>query len=387
MGLRVLIAPDKFKGTLSAGAAADAMARGWRQQRPNDALEILPVSDGGEGFGELVSACLGAAKRQCRTVDAARRPCDAPWWWEAESQTAIIEAARVNGLAQLPVGKYHPFELDTHGLGAVLAAAAAAGARRCLIGIGGSATNDGGFGLARALGWVFLNDHGQVIERWTELHALSQFRFPPKPDRFEVVRVAVDVQNPLLGPQGCTRVYGPQKGLHEEDFEFAERCLGRLAEVVRRELHFDAAAVPGAGAAGGLGFGLLSFLGARLEPGFALFAHHARLTDRVRQAQLVVTGEGAIDTSTLMGKGVGELASLCRESKVPCLALAGVLANPLQAESRFDKVYAMVPELASREQAMAAPAAWLEALAARAAQEWPRDCPQTVRTDPSTPRS
>jgi glycerate 2-kinase len=372
MGLKVLIAPDKFKGTLSAKAAAEAIGRGWQEVRPTDQIDLLPVSDGGDGFGELVSARLGAASRTCRTFDAAHRPCEAEWWWEPRTQTAIIEAARVNGLAQLPPGKYHPFELDTSGLGALFQAAAEHRARRVIVGIGGSSTNDGGFGLARALGWVFLNEVGQVIERWTELHSLSQFRFPPAPLSFQEVVVAVDVQNTLLGPSGCTRIYGPQKGLRPEDFPFAERCLGRLAAVASRELHFDAAALPGSGAAGGLGFGLRCFLEARLEPGFDLFARYAGLQDSLGRFDVVLTGEGAIDESTLMGKGVGELGLLCQKSSVPCLGLAGVVSAAVKGGEGFRRLYAMVPDLASREQALTEPAVWLERLAERAAREWER---------------
>ena len=378
--MKVLIAPDKFKGTLAARAAAEALARGWRQARPGDNLALLPISDGGDGFGELVSACVGAASQEIRTLDAAHRPCVSEWWWEPESRTAIIEAARVNGLAQLPPGKYHPFELDTAGLGAIFEAALAHGARRCLVGIGGSATNDGGFGLARALGWSFLNDHGQVMERWTELHALSQFTFPRRERWFDEVLVAVDVQNVLLGPFGCTRVYGPQKGLRTEDFEFAERCLGRLAEVAKRELPFDAASEPGAGAAGGLGFGLRCFLGARLEPGFGLFAQHAGLQECLCSVELVVTGEGAIDASTLMGKGVGELAARCRQAGLPCRGLGGAVADAARADNLFTKTYALAPDLTSREEALAEPALWLERLAARAASEWLQ--PPTSHNEP-----
>jgi len=367
--MKVLIAPDKFKGTLSARAAAESIARGWGRTRPGDTLELFPISDGGDGFGELVGACLGAQSQHIRTLDAAHRPCESEWWWEAASRTAIIEAARVNGLAQLPPGKYHPFELDTFGLGAVFEAALALGARRCLVGIGGSATNDGGFGLARALGWSFLNEHGQIIEHWTGLHALSQFAFPLRERWFEELLVAVDVQNLLLGTSGCTRVYGPQKGLRPEDFEFSERCLGRLAEVVQRELRFDAAHEPGAGAAGGLGFGLRSFLGAKLEPGFALFARHAGLAEHLRSVQLVVTGEGAIDASTLMGKGVGELAAWCQRAGLPCIGLGGAVPEATHASHRFHRLYALVPDLVSREQAFAEPALCLEHLAERAAAE------------------
>ena len=165
--MNVLIAPDKFKGTLTARAAAEAMARGWRQARPADRVTLFPISDGGDGFGELVGASLGATTQTIATVDAAHQPCTANWWWEPKSRTAIIEAAQANGLARLPAGKHHPFDLDSFGLGAVIAAAHAKGARRCLIGIGGSATNDGGFGMARALGWTFFDGHGANIERWT----------------------------------------------------------------------------------------------------------------------------------------------------------------------------------------------------------------------------
>ena len=211
------------------------MARGWRQARPADRVTLFPISDGGDGFGVLVGASLGARTETIVTVNAAHLPCTANWWWEPNSRTAIIEAAQANGLARLPAGKHHPFDLDTFGLGAVIASAHAKGARHCLVGIGGSATNDGGFGVAHSLGWTFFGERGATIERWTELHSLSRCQ-PPKiagwPDE---MLVAVDVQNPLLGPTGSSRIYGPQKGLREEDFDLAERCLGRLADVMESQ--------------------------------------------------------------------------------------------------------------------------------------------------------
>ena len=368
--MKAIIAPDKFKGTLTAPAAAEAIRRGWAGVRPQDELELLPMSDGGDGFGEILGALLGASTQTTRTVDAAHRPIEAQWWWSPESQTAIIEAARVNGLAQLRPGNFHPFELDTFGLGALLRAAVGQGARRCLLGIGGSATNDGGLGLARALGWNFFNTHGQRIERWTELHTLSEVHPPERIEWFEEMIVAVDVQNLLLGAGGCTRVYGPQKGLRAEDFEFAERCLGRLAEVFAREFHRDPAARPGAGAAGGLGFGLVAFCGGRIEPGFSLFARFSQLAERLQGAQLVITGEGAIDAQTLMGKGVGELALLCKNSGVPCLGLGGVVSDPESARELFHQTCALTPDLTDSAQALASAAHWLEQAAAKAARDW-----------------
>ncbi len=374
MALRVLIVPDKFKGTLTAREAAQTMERGWRRARGEDEIEVLPMSDGGDGFGTVLGELLGAETRAVKTVDAAHRPITAEWWWEPKSATAIIEAARVNGLAHLPRGKFHPFELDTFGLGAVVADAVQAGARRCVMGIGGSATNDGGFGVARALGWEFFNAKSAALDRWTDLHSLSQIKIPQRDRWFAEFSVAVDVNNPLFGPRGYTRVYGPQKGLKETDFDFAERCLERLAQVAQQELHVENAAEPGAGAAGGLGFGLRTFLGAKLEPGFELFAELANLTGRIERADVVITGEGAIDEQTLMGKGVGELAGLCRKLGRPCVGLAGVVTDESRARQLFSDVQALL-SVATEEEAQAQAAKWLEEIskqAAHRAAEWQR---------------
>jgi glycerate kinase len=366
MALRVLIIPDKFKGTLTAAAAAEAIARGWRKARAHDSLNLLPMSDGGDGFGEVTSALLQARSQRVKTVDAAHRPCVSRWWWEPHTRTAIIESATVIGLAMLPPKRFHPFQLDTLGLGAVLRAAAKRGARRCLMGIGGSATNDGGFGLARALGWEFLDRKGGLVERWTGLHELEQIRDPRHRRWFSEFVVATDVENRLLGRQGASRVYGPQKGLRPQDFTLAERCLVRLARVVKRQFGRDFAREPGAGAAGGLGFGLVAFLGAELQPGFALFARQAALERRLRTADLVVTGEGAIDRSTLMGKGVGQIAQRCRKLKIPCIGLAGMIGGSLGTGAAFTQTHALTA-LTTAAQAKAKPAYWLERLAQQVA--------------------
>jgi len=368
--MNVLIAPDKFKGTLTAQAVADLIARGWREARPQDRLELLPMSDGGDGFGEVLSGLLKLEERTLATVNAAHAPIEATWWWDPTARMVIIESANIIGLTLLHPNRFHPFDLDTFGLGAALRAAADIGAKHCLIGIGGSATNDAGFGLARSLGWRFLNEHEQPIEAWTQLATLRHIRPPASEQRLPEMLVAVDVQNPLLGPAGATRVYGPQKGL--EDFELAEKCLGTLAEVVKRDLGVDAADEPGTGAAGGLGYGLRCFFKARLEPGFTLFAQHAHLLDRIRNAQLVLTGEGAIDKSTLMGKGVGEIARMCREAGVPCIGLAGTFRPSELSEDMsrpfFSSVFGMSPHLTTPELAMRAPEQWLPRLASEVAR-------------------
>ncbi len=368
MPLRVLIIPDKFKGTLTASAAAAAIARGWHKARAGDLLTLLPMSDGGDGFGEVTSALLKARPQRVKTVDAAHRPRMAKWWWEPHTKTAIIESAAVIGLAMLPPKRFHPFQLDTAGLGAVVRAAAKRGARRCLMGIGGSATNDGGFGLARALGWGFLDRKGEPIEQWTGLGQLARIRVPQHRRWFNGLVVATDVRNRLLGRRGASRVYGPQKGLRRQDFKLAERCLGRLARVVRKQFGCDFAREPGAGAAGGLGFGLQAFLGAELQPGFDLFAQQAALERHLRAADLVVSGEGAIDRSTLMGKGVGQVAQRCRQLNIRCIGLAGVLGGSPGKGALFTHAYALT-ELTTVAQAKAKPAYWLERLARRVAAQ------------------
>ena len=370
MAQRVLIAPDKFKGTLSASEAASAIARGWSKARPKDKITLLPMSDGGDGFGEVMGRAIGAHKKFVETVDSADRPVEAAWWWESKTRTAIVEAAQVNGLAMLPYRKFHPFELSTFGLGRVLQTVARAGAKECIVGIGGSATNDAGFGLARALGWKFFPANecptctpSAQLDEWWQLGMLGRIEKPGFSLRLKIT-VAVDVKNPLLGPKGCTRIYGPQKGLTEDDFPLAERALEQLAKVYNKQFRLDFSKVPGAGAAGGLGFGLMAFLGAKLGNGFELFAKHANLREHIRDADLVITGEGAIDQQTFMGKGVGQLATLCKKNRVPCVGLGGI-ANVPPKQKLFFKVRALT-EITSAEKAKKNAARYLAALANKA---------------------
>jgi glycerate kinase len=357
-GLRVLIAPDKFKGTLSAEQAAHAIAAGWKRSRPRDILELFPISDGGDGFGELYGRLDRAKPRITTTLNAAHQRCESRWWWQPKTRTAIIDSSAAIGLAMLPPKKFHPFHLDTFGLGKLLAAAANTGARNCILGIGGSATNDGGFGLARSLGWKFLNARGTEIVRWIDLKSLRSLRPPETPMAFEQITVAVDVKNPLLGPRGASRIYGPQKGLEPTDFKPAEAALRQLASVVKQQIGRDLARQPGAGAAGGLGFGLAAFLDARLVPGFELFAKLSELRTQLQRSDLVITGEGALDGSTMMGKAVGELGRLSKSLKLPCHVLAGHIQETKEMSKTFSSTTSLT-ELTSKARAINRPAFWL----------------------------
>lgn len=369
--LNVLVIPDKFKGTLTGRAAAAAMAAGWTSIRPKDRIHIIPMCDGGDGFGPIIGELTAGKPQRTPTIDAAGRRITAAWWFSPRTKVAVIEAAQVNGLALLPAGKYHPFDLDTFGLGKVLLAAATKGAKRCLIGIGGSATNDGGFGLARAYGWRFFDARGDEIIRWTDLKKLRRIEPAPagKPISKMKITVAVDVQNPLLGARGCSRIYGPQKGLRSQDFVKAEANLRQLARILAETTGFDAAKVPGAGAAGGLGFALLGFFRADAQSGFEIFAQAAQLHQRLPKIDVVLTGEGSLDAQTLMGKGVGEIALLCRTRKIPCIGLAGHVPDPRKAKRLFHDVRALT-EITSLEEAKAHPARWLQQIAALAAKTW-----------------
>jgi glycerate kinase len=370
--VNVLICPDKFKGTLTADAVAEAIAAGWKKSRPKDRLTLLPVSDGGDGFGAIMARMLKARAVKLKTVNAAHQSINASWWWEPKTRLAIIESAAINGLAMLPKGEFHPFDLHSYGLGAALQAAAARGAQKALIGIGGSATNDAGFGLARALGWKFLNRDGHEIIEWLKLPLLEKV-LPPKRRRIiPSITVAVDVNNPLLGAKGCSRVYGPQKGLGPTDMKPAETALRRLAFVLKKQLGLGDVNEPGVGAAGGLGFGLRVFTGATLKPGFDLVARQAGLAKLIRESDLVITGEGALDRQTLMGKGTGEIALLCRNAKVPCSGLAGMVEDKAKSNRMFTNTGALL-DLTTEKNAMKDPAKWLIRLASGIAKHLPVD--------------
>jgi glycerate kinase len=368
MPLSILIAPDKFKGTLTATQAAKAIARGWKAARPKDQLTQLPISDGGDGFGALMAEALRADSLMIETQDAAHTQTIAPCWIVRKSSTAIIESANIIGLAMLPDEKRRPLDLDSQGLGIVLRDEHFTDCPQKIIGIGGSATNDGGFGMARELGWHFENNHGAPIHAWLDLINLQKIR-PPKSKFAGRAIVAVDVQNLLLGPNGCTHVYGPQKGLREEDIPKAEAALARLAEVWESQTGEDAAGLPGAGAAGGLGFGLHCFVRAEIRSGFEVFAEAAGLDALLREADVVVTGEGAMDRQTVMGKGVGELAKLARANDCRCLGLAGMLENRPALAEQFDACRALT-DLTSPAGAQTDAAQWLEKLAHETARDY-----------------
>lgn len=351
--MRVLVAPDKFKGSLTATEAARFMARGVRRAWPGATVEMIPLSDGGEGFLEAMAK--GSPGRWVRVPgvrDALGRVAGGRYLWWPKSSTALIALAEVAGWRGLRAADRDPTRTSTFGVGQLLLAAAAKGARRIVVGLGGSATNDGGTGLARALGFKFLDRHGRDLpEGGAALKTLA--RVVP-PDRFILPEVvaAVDVSNPLFGPSGASRVFGPQKGATRAQVRALDLALRRLAERTHPEL----ASVPGAGAAGGTGFGLMAFAGARVESGFEVVAAALGLESRLRAADLVLTGEGSLDEQTGWGKGPERLRQMAVRAGVPVVAFAGRVER-----HGFPAAFGLAPRPCSVEEGMRRAGEWLEA--------------------------
>ncbi len=344
--MRILIATDKFKGSLTATQVAGALARALQRHLPGVSCELCPIADGGEGTTEAMVTALGGGWREVATEDAQHRPLTARYGWitrPGEAPQAVLEMSAASGLALVSDLPLAPATASTFGTGLMLRDALAQGAGRVLIGIGGSATNDGGLGLAAALGYRFFDTRGEPLEPLPRaLLELDRIEAPAAaPWRQAELLVACDVDNPLLGPNGASAVYGPQKGVH--DIAGFEARLRHLADVVARDLGTDPRAQPGAGAAGGLGYGLMAFCGARLTGGFDLVAGRLGLEARIRQADLVITGEGRLDAQTLSGKGPAGVARMARALGKPVAAFAGSLEDSPALRACFDLCVAVKP--------------------------------------------
>ena len=364
--MRVVFAPDKFAGTLTALEAASAMAEGWARRSPEDELVQVPMSDGGPGFVDVLHVALGGEVHAVTVLDPYREPVPATILQVGE--TAYIESAQAVGLHLTEPKDRDPERGTTTGLGELLAHAAATGAARVVLGLGGSATNDAGAGLLAALGAT--SEGGPLDEGPAGLAAVTSVSLDAAQARFRDVELvlASDVDNPLLGINGATKIYGPQKGLPEDRLVTVDGWLQSFAEATDRKL----AAQKGAGAAGGLGFAMM-LLGGTRRPGVSLVAEAVGLAEKVRGADLVVTGEGAFDFSSRSGKVPYGVAQVAAQHLVPCIALAGqVLVGSREMRALgVESAYSLV-ELVGEERALGAPAEALAELAARTARTWSR---------------
>ena len=378
--MRVLVAPDKFAGTLTAVEAAAAIEAGWRRRRPDDEVVRAPLSDGGPGFVDAMHAALGGGLHALTVSGPLGRPTPATLLLAGTSlRSAVVgyvESAQACGLALLPrdrSGRRPEADVaevaTTTGVGELLVAAVQAGAVEVVVGLGGSGTNDGGAGMLAALG-AAAEPPDALTGGAAGLPRLTSLDLAPARARLAQVRLvaASDVDNPLLGLRGATNVYGPQKGLSKDRLYAVDGALSHFAHLVDRET----ADAPGAGAAGGLGYAL-ALLGATRRPGFDLVAQASGFAARLLAVDLVLTGEGSLDPQTFTGKVVAGVASMARDAGVPCVALAGrvdVGSRELRAAG-LDAAYGMV-DVVGPERALGRPAQALADLAERVARTWGR---------------
>jgi glycerate 2-kinase len=335
---RWLVAPQEYKGTLTAAEAAAALAEGLREGAPGVELDVAPLADGGPGTVDALLAGVGG-ERVTRTVKGPLgAPVEAAHGLLDGGRTAVIEMAAASGLSLLSPGGRDPRRASTYGTGELLRAALEHGCERIILGLGGSATNDGGAGALTALGFRFLDAHGVPLPpggaALRRLARVDASHVHPRLARVELL-VATDVTAPLLGPDGASRLFGPQKGADAEAVAELEAALAHFAERVAPDL----AHTPGAGAAGGFGYGLAALAGGRLVSGYGLVARTLRLPERLAAADVVLTGEGRFDRQTALGKGPGALAKEARALGRRTVMFAGSISPDVDAStSPFDEV-------------------------------------------------
>jgi len=357
--MRFLIAPDKFKGSLSAQEVAENIALGISDVIQTAEIEIAPMADGGEGTAEAICNARGGRWVPCGAHGPLGDPIGASYVWLDES--AVMEMSEAAGMRRLKNADRDVLRANTFGVGEMLLDAAKRGARGIIIGLGGSATNDGGLGMARALGFRFLGEGESELREVASLVQLVRIEAPAAagvspatlrsqptllPLQLKII-AAVDVRNPLLGYHGATRTFGPQKGATPEQLEILERSLTHLADAVTRDLGCDFRNEPGAGAAGGLGFGLMSFCNAKVHPGFEVVAKAVALEQKIKHADVIITGEGKLDNQTLEGKTPAGVADLARKFGKRVFAIVGRADANSKARDLFEGVYELagpIPE-------------------------------------------
>jgi glycerate 2-kinase len=366
--MKILIAPDKFKGALNAGEVAENIAKGLRDAMPDVQIDLVPMADGGEGTAQAICNARGCSWLQCKAHDPLGRKIDARYGWIEDEKLAVMEMSEAAGIRRLAEDERDPIRANTYGVGEMLLHAVRRGVSEIIIGLGGSATNDGGFGIARALGFQFFAQEQELRGAVTKLGCLERIE---KPKDLELPKIiaAVDVRNPLLGKNGATRVFSTQKGASKNDIDVLERTLTRLADIMAKEFGFDYRDKPGAGAAGGLGFGLMSFCGAKIRSGFDVVAEAVGLESKMKAVDLVITGEGSLDRQTLEGKTPAGVAQLARKLGKKVFAIAGRTDGNRRVHKLFDRVCELARKGVSKEDQMKRAAELLREKAREVAEE------------------
>ena len=357
--MKVAIAIDSFKGSLSSVAAGNAAAEGVRRVFPDAACSVRPLADGGEGTVDALVAGLGGELKRVTVTGPAGKPTVAKYGLLPDG-VAVMEMAEAAGITLVSGAEKNPLRTTTYGVGEMILDAVGNGARKFVIGIGGSATNDGGAGMLQALGFRLLDSSGNDIPRGGAALARLQRIEIPQALRFSLLTlrfdVACDVKNPLCGPSGASAVFGPQKGATPEMVKELDAALSHFAAIFQSNSPNDRAIeqFPGAGAAGGLGFAFKAFLGAELVPGVDLILKETRLEDFVKGADIVITGEGRLDGQTVMGKAPIGVARLAKRHGKRVLAFSGILGDGVEAvnDAGIDAYFPILRNLVSLEEAL-----------------------------------
>lgn len=346
--MKILIAPDSFKESLEALEVCRAIQSGFSQVFPDADFRLLPMADGGEGTSAVLSYVLGGRWKNVVVNDPLMRPITAKYLL-LENETAVIEIAQACGLHLLTNEERNPLITSSYGVGELIADALSEGVKRIIIGLGGSATNDAGLGMLTALGMIFYDDEGKPLAQGgSELANLKQIEGAKLHPKLQdtVFEVACDVTNPLCGSSGASAIFGPQKGASPEQVALLDKALSQFAMVSGQHGYQDYQNIAGAGAAGGLGFALMTFCGANLKSGFDTVAEAVSLGEHIASADLVITGEGKLDAQTLMGKVAGGISQLAKASHKPVIAICGSVdgLNPVQT-TQFDVVMPSIQKL------------------------------------------
>ncbi len=362
--MHILIAPDGFKDCMSSRKVADSLVKGLKKGIPEATFGTLPMADGGEGTVEAVIGATGGQIIRIPVMDPLMREVTAPYGISGDGETAVIEMAAASGLELLQPAERNPWITTTYGTGQLIRDALDRGCRKILMGIGGSATNDAGTGMAQALGVVFRDEKGSLEVRGggavSGIREMVLEKMDPRISEIDF-RVACDVSNPLTGPDGASRVYGPQKGADPDMVEKLDSHLEHFAGLIRSQLGKEVGSVPGSGAAGGLGAGLIAFLGARLMNGFGMIAEAVGLEDQVSRSDLVITGEGKLDSQTVFGKTPFGVAQLAKKHGKPVIGVAGTLEDGSAGlyEVGFDLILPIVERPLSLEESIRRADEWL----------------------------
>lgn len=322
--MKIIVAPDKFKGSLTSFDACKAIGDGIKMADKNAEVTELPMADGGDGFASVLEYYLKTDPVYCDTVDPLGRNINGGYQWDRTTKTAIIEMAVASGLVLLEEEERDPLLTSTFGTGLLIKQAIEQGAEKIILGLGGSATNDGGTGILSALGFQLISESGDLLQAAGE--NLLAIRKIISPSFIPLVKfeIACDVQNVLFGLQGAAYIYAPQKGANKEQVEFLDKGLKNLATILTKQTGKDVSTLPGTGAAGGIAAGLLAFFDVKMKKGTELIIEAGDIERKISRAELVITGEGKIDDQSGEGKVVGRIAALAKKYGVPCIGCCGV---------------------------------------------------------------